>query len=137
MFKKEKQSRCCLSVRMIKKLAFLGQPKANFVVVNQYSSSMINSILKLWLGNIQSLMVPEKMYPRKRSKTAFCGQPLHMGKTNPSTKQGPKYLSNWRNIALIQFIQGFPYRDKKIKIKRQRWIEHSSIKSPQASYANP
>ena len=39
--------RCKLSVLMIKKLAFLGQPKASFVFVNQYSSSIINSIRKL------------------------------------------------------------------------------------------
>ena len=40
---------------MIKKLAFLGQPKAGFFFVNQYSSSIIISILKLWLENIQSM----------------------------------------------------------------------------------
>ena len=41
---------------MIKKLTFLGQPKGSFVFVNQYSSIVINWILKVWQGNIESLI---------------------------------------------------------------------------------
>ena len=47
LFAGEKEFRCKLSVLMIKKLTFLGQPKASFVCVNQYSSNTVNSILKL------------------------------------------------------------------------------------------
>ena len=73
--------------------------------------------------------VPEKMYPPMSSKAAFCGQPLRKGKPAPSTKPGLKYLSNRRNIALVQFIQDFLYRDKNtVKIKRQGGIEHTRLK---------
>ena len=60
------------------------------------------------------------MYPQRSSKTTFCGQPLHKRKPAPSTKPGPEYLSNRRDIALAQFIQDFLYRDKNIvKIARE------------------
>ena len=69
--------------------------------------------------------VPEKMYPLASSKTAFCGQPLPKGKPIPGTKPDPKYLFNMLNIALVQFIQDFLYRDKNtVKIERQGGIEH-------------
>ena len=69
------------------------------------------------------------MYPPRSSKTAFCGQPLLKGKPTPSSKPGPKYLSYRRNIALVQVIQDFLYRDKNTgKIKRQGGIEHTRLK---------
>ena len=48
----------------------------------------------------------------RSSKTAFCVQPRRKVKLSPSTKPGPKYSCNRRNIALVQFIQDFLYRDK-------------------------
>ena len=69
-------------------------------------------------------IVPEKMYPPASSKTTFCGQPLRKGKATPSTNPGPEYLSNRRNIALVQFIQDILYRDKNtIKVIRPGGIE--------------
>ena len=52
------------------------------------------------------------MYPPASSKTAFCDEPLCKGKATPSTNPGPEYLSNRRNIALVQYIQDVLYRDK-------------------------
>ena len=73
--------------------------------------------------------VPEKMFPPRSSKTAFCGQPLRKGKPTPSTKSGPKYLSNRRNLALVQFIQDFLCRVKNtVKIKCQGGIEYARLK---------
>ena len=73
--------------------------------------------------------VPEKMYPLRSSKTAFCDQPLRKGKPTWGTKPGPKYLSNRRNIALVQFMQDFLYRNENtVKIKRQGEIEHTRLK---------
>ena len=73
--------------------------------------------------------VPEKMDPPWSSKTAFCSQSLRKGKPTPSTKPGPKYLSNRRNIALVQLIQDLLYRDKNtVKIKHQGGIEHTRLK---------
>ena len=75
--------------------------------------------------------MPEKMYHPRSSKAAFCSrQPLRKGKPTSSTNPGPKYLSNWRNIALVQFIQDILYRDKNtVKIKCQGGIEHTRLKS--------
>ena len=73
--------------------------------------------------------VPEKMDPPWSSKTAFCSQSLHKGKPTSSTKPGPEYLSNRRNIALVQLIQDLLYRDKNtVKIKHQGGIEHTRLK---------
>ena len=69
------------------------------------------------------------MYPSRSSKTAFCAQPLGKGKPARNTKPGPKYLSNRRNIALVQFMEGFLYRDKNTRmIKRPGGIEHTRLK---------
>ena len=73
--------------------------------------------------------LPEKMYPPWSSKTAICSQPLRKGKPTLNTKPGPKYLSNRRNIALVQLIQDLLYRDKNtVKIKHQGVIEHTRLK---------
>ena len=72
------------------------------------------------------------MYLPRSSKTAFCDQPLRKGKPIPNSKPGPKYSSNRRNIALVQFIQVF-CRGIKIEIKRLGGIEHRRIKL-QVSY---
>ena len=56
-------------------------------------------------------------------------QPLLKEKPSPSTKPGPKYLSNRRNIALVQLIQDFLYGDKNtVKMKPQGGIEHTRLK---------
>ena len=61
----------------------------------------------------------KKCTPQVAVKTAFCGQPLPKGKPTPNTDPGPKYLTNRHNIALVQFIKDFLYRDKNtVKIKR-------------------
>ena len=74
--------------------------------------------------------MPEKMYPPRSSKTAFCSQPLRKGKPTPSTNPGSKYICNRRNIAFIQFIQDILHRDKNtVKIKYQGGIEHTRLKS--------
>ena len=98
---------------MIKKLAFLGQPKASFVFINQHSSSIISSVLKLWQGNIQSLVrCQRKCTLQCATKQPFAFSHPEKGKIAPSTKLGPKYLSNRCNIALVQFIKDFLHRDK-------------------------
>ena len=116
------ESNCYLSVLMIKNLAFLGQPKESFIFISQYSSSIINSILKRWQGNIQSLVRCQ----RKCTLQGAAKQPFAVshveGKLIPITKPGPKYSSNRRNIAVVQLIQDFLYRDKtKDKVSGRNW----------------
>ena len=80
--------------------------KSVFIQYNQFNSQVFTAEC------LEPGKVPEKVYPRRSSKTAFCVQLLRKGKLTPSTEPGPKYSSNRHNIALVHFIQDFLHRDK-------------------------
>ena len=83
---------------MIKRLTFLGQAKASFVFVNQYSFSIINSILNLLQGNIQSLIrCQKKCILQEAAKRPFAVS--HSSKENQ-----PQAPSQALNICLIGVI---------------------------------
>ena len=118
------ESHCHLSVLIIKKLAFLGQPKASFVFINQYSSSIINSVLKLWHGNIQSLI----RWQRKCSLQGAAKQPFAF--SHSAKESQPQAPNQVLNIRLIGVIYHWFSSSKifcieiKIKIKCQEGTEH-------------